>query len=747
MRFYQHEPGKSGRQAMTGVHFTALRAEAASFEDVAALNTYSEIGLDLVSAGGAQRLRVLPVTAEYFRTLRAAPVLGRGFERGDEAGTRRVVLSDRIWRARFHADAGIVGSVIRLDADNYEVAGVARQGFSDPVIGEVDAWVPYRLSRDTYAENYSLSAIGRLRGGVSVREAQAELASLSPSFRARWPDAKQSDVAAVPLQDDLVTGLRGPLRLLLAAVGLVLLVACLNVANLALVRATGRAHEFAVRSALGSGRARLVRQLFVESLVLAACGGGLGLALASFGVTFLGDLGRGYLPRLNEIGLDPAVLLFAAVTTIATALVFGVAPALRLAQAAPQDALRQQSRSATGTRRQGRVRRGLAAAQLALALTLLAGAGVLIASFYRLQQVDLGIRVARVFTFDLSLPAARYSAERRAQFHEQLADSLASLPGVTAAGGISRLPATGSFHPWNTHIRSGPRAGTAAGQGNGFPMQQRVVSGGGLAALGIPLLAGRGFDDRDAAGAPRRAIVSAAFARQAFPGTTLDGALGQRIASGGAEMEIVGVVGDVALDVYGAPSMAVYRAHRQFADNRNWALTQVVASDRSIEETSAAVRAAVARLDPELVVHRAAALSDVIGRGANRERFALVLMVSFAGVSVALAALGLYGVLAYNVRQRAREIAIRVALGATRAQVRRLVLRQATSMVAAGLALGAVGAFALGRWLSSLAFQVSASDPRIFAASAMLLTLVALGATWIPARRASRVEPRIGMLD
>lgn len=748
VRVFQAEPGHPGmRQLLTGVHFTALRREAASFDDVAALYNYSETGLDLVGGGAAQRLRVLPVTAGYFRTLRSLPARGRDFEPGDEDGARRIVLSDRLWRSRFAANPAIVGTTVRLNAEACEVVGVAAPGFADPVAGDVDAWVPYRLSRDTYEESYSLSAIGRLRNGVSLAQAQAELDALAPSLRQRWPAAKQSDVVVVPLHEELVGGVRAPLQLLLAAVGLVLLVACLNVANLSLVHATGRVREFAVRAALGSSRARLVQQLLVESLVLACAGGLLGLALGSFAVTLLQDLGRGFLPRLDDVGIDRGVLAFTGATTLGSVLFFGVAPALRMARTAPQDGLRQQSRAATASRTQERMRRLLAAAQLALALTLLAGAGVLMAGFYRLQQVDLGIRPDPVFTFDVNLPAPRYPAPRRLQFQEDAARALGSLPGVTAAGSISRLPATGSFHPWNTHIRSGPLAGTTVQQASGLGTQQRVIAGDVFGALGIPLVAGRTFDDRDAPEAPPRAIVSAGLVRHAFPGMAHAEALGQRIAAGGHTLEIVGIVGDVALDAYGKPVLTVYRSHRQFAADRNWALTFVVASERSAADIGAAARASIAQIDRELVVHRAMPLADVLGRGVSRERFALVLMAVFAGVAVSLASIGLYGVLACAIRQRRHELAIRVALGATAAQVRSLVLRQAAGMVAIGLAAGLAGAVALGRSLSTLAFETAPSDPRVLAAAAVLLTAIALVATWLPARRAARVDPAAVMLE
>jgi predicted permease len=746
VRFYQQKPNDPGtRSTLSGTHFTFVREHAASFEDVAALAHYSETGLDLVTDGRAERLRVLGVSSGYFNTLRAHLRLGQDFDRDDETGRHRVVLSDTVWRAHFGGDPSIVGQTIRLSAEPYEVAGVAPPGFEDPIAPDVGAWVPYRLARDTYEENYSLTAIGRLRNGVTLEQAQAELATLTPAMRQRWPAADKSAIVATPLRDELVKRARGPLQLVFAAVGLVLLVACVNVANLGLVRATGRVHEFAVRSALGSSPFRLARQLIVENLVLACLGGVVGLALARGGIRALQALGREALPRLDQVGLNADVLIFTLVATAATAVGFGVAPTFRLAAISPVDALCQQSRSSTGSRGLAKFRGILAAAQVALALTLLAGAGVLLASFYRLQQVDLGVRVERALTFEVNLPSVRYDAIRRATFQEQLARRFEAIPGVTAAGGISRLPVTGSYHPWSIRILTGPLAGTPIDRRR-FAMQQRVVSGDLFVALGIPVLAGRSFDDRDDARAPGRVVVSANFAHVAFPGMPLESVLGQRLA-GGQEFEIIGVVGDVALDVYGTPTMVVYRPHRQFAADRNWALVQVVATERPTEALLGAVRGEVGRLDPELVVHRPATMAEVVDRGTSRERFALVLMGAFAVIALALAALGLYGVLAYAVRQRTPEIGIRIALGATAGQVRALVFRQAAAVISLGVAAGFAGALVLGRWLEALAFGVAPSDPRILIACASVLALVALVAAWVPARRAASVEPRVAMQE
>ena len=756
VRLYQQEPGNpSTRRGVSAPHFRVLRDESASFEAVAARYIREDMGLDIANGGNPQRLRVLLVTSDYFRTLRSERFVGPGFQVDDEAGepgddrtgARRVVLSDRVWRARFDGDPSILGKTIRLSAEPYEVAGIAPEGFEDPLVGAVDAWLPYNLARDTLTENYSLTVIGRLRTGVSAKQALGELAALSQAMKQRWPEVGASSVVALPLQEDVSAPSRGLLQLLIVAVGLVLMVACVNVANLVLVRATGRAQEFAVRRALGSGRGRIARQLMVENLVLAGCGGIAGLALAWSAVRVLQSFGRDALPRADGIGLNLTVLLFAILVTMGVALFCGVTPALRSAGSDPGHALTLQSRSATGSRRQARLRSGLAAAQLALALALVVGAGVLSVSFYQLMKVDMGFRVERVLTFDVNLPGARYDADRRASFHEELAERLATIPGVAAAGGTSRLPGTGSLNTWPVLIETGPLAGTRVMQPE--LREHRTVSGGFFEALAIPVLAGRTFDDRDDALAPMRAVISANLARAAFPGLPLDQVIGQRIGvlTRRSSREIIGVVGDVTIDVYGRRSAAVYSAHRQFAGNRNWALTQVVSSAGPPQRILPDVRAIVASMDPELVVYRPAAMTEVVGRGASRERLALILMVMFAAVSLTLAALGLYGVLAYAVRQRTPEIGIRMALGATGGQVHLMVLRQAGLLILAGLAAGTAGALMLGRWLRSLVFAVSPSDPGILLGAVVLLTMTGLVAAWLPARRASRVAPRTAMQE
>jgi predicted permease len=376
--------------------------------------------------------------------------------------------------------------------------------------------------------------------------------------------------------------------------------------------------------------------------------------------------------------------------------------------------------------------------QVALALMLVASAGVLILSFHRVQQVDLGFRPEGVLTFATHLPGARYDATQRAAFQEELARRLETIPGVAAAGGTSWLPVNGSYHNWGTRLVSGPHAGEDSWIG----AEQRIVSGRFFEAIGIPVLAGRVFDERDDAGAPQRAVISESIAREAFDDRPLVDVIGQRIAPLGEEREIIGVVGDVALDARGTPAPIIYQAHLQYADDRNWALAQVVATDRDPKRILSAVRAELSAIDPDVVFYRPMPLTDVVGRGVSRDRFALVLMGAFAAMALILAALGLYGVLSYAVRHRTQEIGIRIALGASRSRVGAMVLKQALVVLAIGVPAGILGALALGRWLASLVFQTSPWEPRVLGATVLVLTSVAIVSAWLPARRASRVEPR-----
>lgn len=731
---------------VTAPHFLDYRDRASAFESLATIYTYRPTGADLMLEGGPTRVRVLPVSADYFRVLRREPVRGRSFTRAEEAGEPVAVVSAGLWR-RAGLDRPRLGTPglpsIELDGEGHTVIGVMPAGFEDPLAGPVDAWVPQDLHGGgaQYPGNHFLSVIGRLAPGVTPEQARQEMAALDAALLAKYPEVDDDGgFRLVPLHEDLVARARPALLLAMGAVVLVLLIACLNLANLLLVRALGRLREVAVRSALGAAQRRIAAQLLIESAVIASVGGVAGVAVAVAGLEALLRVGRDAVPRASEIGLDGAVLAFTAAVAVLIGCVAGVAPALRLSRASPLGALGASTRGATGARRYVRLRRVLVVGQVGLALTLLVGASALAASVHRLEQVDLGVRTEGVLTFELNLPAGRYDAARRTGLHRRLTRHLESLPGVTAAGAATSLPATGIFYQWGTRPTTGPLAGE---DGVLFDGEQRIVAGRYFEALEIPLLEGRLFDDRDGPDAPAVAVVSRRLADRLFPGQT---ALDQGIRMGGVERTVIGVVGDVALDPEGTPAFHVYHAHAQFAE-RHWTLHYLLRTKGRGEEILPEVRARVAELDPQLVVHQPAPLPKVVDRGRSQRRFAFALVGTFGFLALALAAVGLYGVLSYAVRQRTREIGVRVAMGAGPGRVLGMVLRDGLAVTFAGLAVGTLGAVALGRLLAALVFRTEITEPVVLGSAAAVLAAAAAAASLLPAFRALRVSPRIALSE
>jgi predicted permease len=647
---YKQNPGN--RLWLTPVHFLAYREESSAFEGLAAIQNYSQTGADIGTGDAAQRIRLLEVSADYFDVLRVPPAVGSGFTRDQENGASSVVISDRIWADNFGRSASVVGQPIVMNGHAFTVAGVMPAGYADPVVGNVDAFIPLNLTagRDpSNSNNHYLTAIGRLRPGQSIAQAQAEMDALSRRLAEQYPDAKDAIAQLYPLKDDIVGSSSRGLELMLGGVALVLLLVCVNVANLMLVRGSERAREFALRSALGAERSRLVRQLLIESLTLALVGAVAGLVIAQLGMAALVHLAAGNIPRLDALALNGRLMLFAVAVATVSAVIFGLAPALRAARTQPGDVLRDQSRSSTGGIGQLRLREWLVISQVSLAFILLAGAGLLLASFRKLQEVDLGIQPAQVQTFEVHLPDARYDAPARARFYDALANRLATLPGVKAAGSVSRLPGTGSYHTWGVQAVTGPLIGTDR---QNTEAEQRVIAGDYFTAVGIPLLRGRQFDERDDATAPDRVIISEELAERLFPKTD---PLGQRLRTGGREGEIIGVVGNTALDNEGAGAFWVYHPHRAWATDRNWSLTQVISTPGGAPTLLNGARQILKEMDPGLVLYRPATLEDVIGRGIAQRVFTMQVLLAFAGVAVALSALGIFGVLSYGVRLRARD--------------------------------------------------------------------------------------------
>ena len=740
VRLYQHGATKPGdRGVVTPVHYLAYRRSLSSFEHLAAVLTYSTTGEDLTGGDRPERIQVLPVSADYFDVLRAQPVLGRGFEENEENGAPSVILSHDLWERLYHGNRGAVGQALVMSGTPFTVVGVMPAAYTDPMAPGVAAWVPLDLRPGldaSNADNHYLDVIGRLRPGVTLARAQAELDALSATLAHQYAGTSDMRASLYSLKEDVVAPASRSLKLMLGAVGLVLLLVCVNVATLLLVRGSARSHEFALRAALGGMRGRLVRQMLIECLVLAVAGEIAGLVLARLAMSAIVALGAGSVPRLDALTMNPGILWFSLAVATTSALVFGLTPALRAARAQPIDALRAEGRALAGAQGQRHLRSGLVMAQVALAFVLLVGAGLLIVSFHRLRSLDLGVKPDQALVFELHLPEARYDSTARARFYEEVTTHIEQLRGVRAAGGISRLPATGSYHLWGTTPLTGPNAGKEHG---GVGAQQRVVSGEYFKAAGIPVLEGRAFDARDDASAPRRAVLSTTAAAQLFPGVD---PIGQRLRTGGFDWEVIGVVADVALDVEGRVEPTVYHAHAQFAGDRNWALTQVVSTSGSPEALLPAIRRTIATMDPALVLYRPMTMADAIGAGTAQRRLTLIVLASFAAIALLLAALGLFGALSYSVKLRSREFGVRMALGADRGAIRRLVLRQGLVVAVAGVMIGVVGALALSRVMASMVFHVQPLDPGVLAGAVLFILLVGAAAAYLPAHRATAVDPR-----
>ncbi|MES2306566.1 MAG: ABC transporter permease [Gemmatimonadota bacterium] len=738
----------AGHNFLSPVYFGAYRSQLTTAEGVAAIYTYSNVGADIGSGDQARRVRLLYTSANYFDVIRVRPSLGNSFAPEDEIGpgvednldaAPVTVISHQVWQDNFQSDPGAVGKSLLMNGKSYRVVGVMPAGYEDPIAGAVDAWVPIdlRLATDpTQAGNHYLTAIARLRGGVSIEQAQAELGGVAVRLGEQYSGQKLERARLDPLKDDIVGSSSRALEVMLGAVGLVLILVCVNIANLMLVRSSERTQEFALRSALGAGGTRLLRQLLVESLTLAIAGALAGFLVARFAVSAIVVLGTGTIPRLNTLTLDPRLLGFSLVLAVGCAVLFGLTPAIRAARTQPGNALRDQTRGGTSGGRALQFREWLVISQVAMALVLMVGAGLLLASFRALGDLDLGIKPANVLTFELNLPSVRYDSTARAAFFERFAGEVAALPGVSAAGGISRLPATGAYHQWGMAVTSGPLVGDAQRGRTGA--QNRVVSGEYFRAVGIPLLEGRFFDARDDNRATQHVIISKTLASRLFPGIS---AVGQTLSlSHGSE--IIGVVGDVSVTNEGREDGYVYHPHQQFAGDRNWPLQQVILFTGDRTTIEAAVLRQLATDDPQLVMYHPMMLDAAIGKGASQRLFTLRLLVAFAAMALALSALGLYGVLSYGVKLRTREFGIRMALGAARGTISGMVLRQGLIVAAIGVLVGLLGAVALSGVMTAMLFQVSPLDLRVLGGSVLFLAMIAGAAAWLPAHRATSVDPR-----
>jgi putative ABC transport system permease protein len=733
----------SGGLVLADADFLAWRSQnqtadaAAAFDNASATLTGGD--------GPPERVPGSKVTDRFFDVLGARPLLGRVFQEGDDrpGAPKTAVLSHALWMRRYHGDPLIVGRTIPVSAEPHLVIGVMPADFNDPRGGK-EIWRILTMEPPRRRGPFYLSAIARLKPGVSIAELRANLEVVAAGVKKQFPGPEHWTLDAVRLQDAVVGDVRRILYVLLGAVGCLLLIATANVANLLLARAASREREMAVRGALGAARGRIVRQLMTESVVLGVASGIAGVALAFLGTRALIAVAPGGIPRLDEVGMSAPIFLFALSIASLCGLIFSVAPAIRASRTPLVDTLKEGGRVAGASHR--RVQRSLVVAEIALALMLSVGAGLMVRSFVALQRVSPGFEPSHLLTFRLSLPPTQYAkVDAQRAFFTQLLQRLEALPGVRSAGLTISLP------PYLLAMTDNFRV-----EGQVIPPNQSAPLGPLVfanetyfATLGAPLLRGRFFTDRDDDKVPGVAIINETLAKQYFPGVD---PVGRRLRNGGPEQAtgpdnkwntIVGVVGDINYSgLAAAPEPVVYFPFRQATTNNQYVAIRTSTNPRSLEP---AVQAVVAGLDTDLPVINLRTMDELMTDAVAPPRFRAILVSLFAVVGLLLAAIGIYGVMAYAVTERTHELGVRMALGADRRDVLRIVLGEAAWLAAGGVALGVAGALGATRLIGALLFGVTATDALTFCAIAMLLASTALVASYIPARRATQVDPMVAL--
>ncbi|MEP6819182.1 MAG: ABC transporter permease [bacterium] len=727
-------------------NFVDWRDQNHVFERMASYHTNDFI---LTGRGESTRLQGGVVNADLFPLLGVSPAIGRGFlpdeDKPGENG-RVVVLSQQLFQKRFNADANVVGQPMVLDGKNYTIVGVMPQAFQFPIQNEpVELWTTVAVDREgeepitSERGAHYMNVIGRLKPDVSRQQAQAEMTAIGTRLEQQYPDKDlHKSVSLEPTLDALVGDIRPALLILLGAVGCVLLIACANVANLLLARAMTRHKEMAIRSALGASRMRVVRQLLTESILLSLAGGTLGLVLAVWWSDLLVALGKQNIPRALQVGLDWRVLAFTFVVSILTGVVFGLVPAIHSSKTELTESLKEGGRSGSEGARRNRVRGVLVVSELAIAVVLLVGAGLLIQSLWRLRQVSPGFASQNLLTFVVGIPEVKYPTEKQDQFYRDLVARLQSLPGVTSAGSVIPLPLSGDLYRISFETEGRPVA-----KGDQPSADFFSISDDYFKTLGVTVLKGRAFNQFDGEKAPGVIIVNQTFAKKYFPN---EDPIGKRIKPGISTgekkpdwREIIGVVADVRnrnLSSELRPGYFVPQAQIPFNQ-----MSLVVRTTKDPHTLITAVQNEVHSMDSEVPIFNIKTMDEHISATVAAPRFNATLLVIFAAVALILTIVGLYGVMSYSVAQRTNEIGIRMALGAQTRDVVKLIVAQGFKLVLLGLAIGLVGAVALTRVMASLLFGVTTKDPLTFTVVAMLLALVALLACYIPARRATRLDP------
>jgi len=727
----------------SGPDYLDFRDQSSSFEDMALFEPGTGT---LASQGEPLQVPGMRVTTNFLSLLGARPILGRDFTPEEGWQQRVAILSYSAWRNGFGGDPNIIGRRAIADGLPYTVIGVAPPDLWLPVASDVFVpWVDSDLRKQDRM-SHRFGVLARLKPGVAFATASAELDAIQKRIGQQFPRLKDWGAGVYPMQDALVANVRPALWILLATVGLVLLIACANLANLMLARAASRSRETAIRTALGASRWALMRQAMTETALLGLFGGGLGVLLALWGVDLLNTL----LPatiRLPDAGVnvirpalavDSAVLAFTLVLSLATGVIFGLAPALAATRVDPQEALKEGVKS-TGSARARTLRHVLVVSEVSLALVLLIAAGLALKSFWNLQQVNPGFRTDRLLAMETELPTdSRYKKdEEMVAFFERVLANIAALPGVSASGLTSALPLDQQDHRTDYRIEGRPLPPS----GQLLPAHFRSVSEGYFESLGIPLKRGRWFTPQDRADRPRVAVIDETMARRDWLGEGLD-PLGQRLRIGKTVFEIVGVVGEVrSAGLDQRPQPTIYLPYRQYPEPR----MTLVARHPNPEQMVNAMKRAVYAVDKDQPVYKVRTMREALSASQSSRRFTLGLLAAFAAIALALASAGIYGVISYAVTQRTPEIGVRIALGAGAAAVMAMVVRQGMTLALVGIALGLAGGAAAARGLESLLFGVGPADPLVLGGSAGALALVALLATYLPARRAARIDPVVSL--
>jgi putative ABC transport system permease protein len=738
------------------LNFTDLRADNKSFEDLAA---FTDSSFNLTGAAEPEKVTGVRVTASLLSLLGRPPLKGRLFITGEDQAqaSHSLILSHHLWQRSFGSNANLIGQTVALNGESYTVVGIMPPDFKFPptfsstvassqfTMPRADLWVP--LTKDAVPEareGRTIYMIGRLKPGVTATAAQAEMNVIASRLQKEYPavDADM-EVDVIPLRQQVTGDIKPALLVLFGAVGCVLLIACANVANLLLAKASGRQKEVAIRIALGATRLRIIQQLLTESLLLSLAGGLLGSILGILAVRYLITFTPPSMPKPDNIGINAPVLLFTLFLSVFTSFIFGLVPALQASKSDLNETLKEGGRGNSGGAKQNRVRSLLVIAEVALALVLLIGAGLMIKSFVRLQNVNPGFNPENLITLELQLPQNKYGEkDRQAAFQQQVVERLAEIPGVESAGAVNYLPFSGTEFNSGVTIEGRPPVANANERPRAF---FRDISPNYFKAMGIPVRQGRPFAESDNKDAPAVVIINEAAARRFYPN---EDPLGKRFKQGRAESRnpwvmVVGIVGGVSHTALGVASQP--EVYLPFQQNPDATITLVARTRSDPRSLAATVRREVSVLDKDLPVSNVKFMDEIVAGSVSQPRVYALLLGVFAGLALVLAAIGIYGVISYSVTQRTHEVGIRMALGAQTKDVLALIIKQGMALALVGIFLGLIVSLALTRVLASQLYGVSSTDPVTFTAISLLLIFVAAIACYIPALRATKVDPLIAV--